>query len=184
MNTEVSEQLSIESDQIVIKAELERVLSLKRFSGAPQMSAFLRYIVTETLDGHADRIKAFSVGVDALGKPDTFDAQSDPSVRVLALRLRKTLSEVYENSNDTSTIIEMRVGTYIPYFFSNANKASCSKAVPSKVMMPTIVPSMGNACQAKTLLGTSAVAEPASIPYEKLRHSSISAIDRSTQILK
>ena len=184
MNTEVSEQLSVESDQIVIKAELERVLSLKRFSGAPQMSAFLRYIVTETLDGHADRIKAFSVGVDALGKPDTFDAQSDPSVRVLALRLRKTLSEVYENSNDTSTIIEMRVGTYIPYFFSNSTRADSNTAVPSTVTLPNIVASMGNACQAKTLLGTAAVAEPASILYENLRHSSVSTTDRSTQIPK
>lgn len=118
MNADTSKQLPIETDEQTIRAELDRVLSLRRFSGAPQMSAFLRYIVTETLAGHADRIKAFSVGVDALGKPDTFDAQSDPSVRVLALRLRKTLSEVYENMQGCNAIIDLRVGTYVPTFYS------------------------------------------------------------------
>lgn len=84
MNSNTNKLLLIETDSDVIQSELSRLLKDRRFSGAPQMSAFLRYIVTETLNGHASRIKAFSVGVDALGKPDTFDAQTDPSVRVLA----------------------------------------------------------------------------------------------------
>jgi hypothetical protein len=81
------------------------------------MSAFLRYIVNQTLLGNANRIKAFSVGVDALGKPENFDAQSDPSVRVLALRVRKTLGTMYENPSECKAIIEMRVGTYVPAFY-------------------------------------------------------------------
>ncbi|MFK8076316.1 MAG: hypothetical protein AB8B84_07000 [Granulosicoccus sp.] len=117
MTSDVNKECQIEADERLIKAELERVLGLQRFSSAPQMSAFLRYIVTETLNGHADRIKAFSVGVDALGKPDTFDAQSDPSVRVLALRLRKTLTEVYEDQQGCAAIIELTVGTYVPSFY-------------------------------------------------------------------
>jgi len=129
MNTESSLQLEVENDESVIKAELNRILCERRFSGAPQMSAFLRYIVTETLNGHADRIKAFSVGVDALGKPDTFDAQTDPSVRVLALRLRKTLATMYEELEGCHAIIELRVGTYVPLFY----KAPAAKEFPFEV---------------------------------------------------
>lgn len=117
-------RLEFETDESVIRAELERLLSERRFSGAPQMTAFLRYIVNETLEGQADRIKAFSVGVDALGKPDSFDAQTDPSVRVLALRLRKTLASMYENTEDCKAIIKLRVGTYVPSFYQVPRESS------------------------------------------------------------
>lgn len=117
MNSDISQTHSKETDAALICAELDRLLKERRFSGAPQMSAFLRYIVTETLAGNADRIKAYSVGVDALGKPDTFDAQTDPSVRVLALRLRKTLTAVYADTTSCYAVIELKVGTYVPVFY-------------------------------------------------------------------
>jgi len=108
----------IETNRENIEAELERLLKQKRFAGAAQMSAFLRYIVTETLAGNGDRIKAYTVGVDALGKPETFDAQNDPSVRVLALRLRKSLTASYEQDHGVHRArIVLTVGTYVPQFF-------------------------------------------------------------------
>jgi hypothetical protein len=106
-----------ETNPALIRAELERLLADRHFSGARQMSAFLRYIVTETLDGNAERIKAYTVGVDALGKPHDFDAQSDPSVRVLALRLRKTLAAVYEDCPVCHARIALTVGCYVPEFY-------------------------------------------------------------------
>ena len=81
------------------------------------MSAFLRYIVSETLDGNGNRIKAYTVGVDALGKADDFDAQSDPSVRVLALRLRKSLEAAYADEPECHARIVMTVGSYVPEFY-------------------------------------------------------------------
>lgn len=108
----------IETNRENVEAELERLLKQKRFAGAAQMSAFLRYIVTETLNGNGDRIKAYTVGVDALGKPETFDAQNDPSVRVLALRLRKSLTASYEQDHGVHRArIVLTVGTYVPQFF-------------------------------------------------------------------
>lgn len=132
----------IESDITVIRAELERLLNERRFSGAPQMSAFLRYIVNETLDGNADRIKAFSVGVDALGKPDTFDAQTDPSVRVLALRLRKTLDSIYQDKSSCLAIISLRVGTYVPTFLKVGNERSSELTNSDHVVRPASVTSL------------------------------------------
>lgn len=112
-----------ETDRTAIEAELNRLLAEKRFSGAPQMSAFLRYIVTQTLEGNAERIKAYSVGVDALGKPDSFDAQNDPSVRVLALRLRKTLDAIYTEGAPAHAIVDLQVGTYVPEFLKVPTEA-------------------------------------------------------------
>ena len=117
MNSSTNNSSLAESDASVIRAELDRLLSDRRFSGARQMSAFLRYIVCETLKGNGARIKAYTVGVDALGKPDDFDAQADPSVRVLALRLRKTLAAAYEDNPDCLARVVLRVGTYVPEFY-------------------------------------------------------------------
>lgn len=117
MNSSSNNSSLAESDPSVIRAELDRLLADRRFSGARQMSAFLRYIVCETLKGNGSRIKAYTVGVDALGKPDDFDAQADPSVRVLALRLRKTLAAAYEDQNDCLARVVLRVGTYVPEFY-------------------------------------------------------------------
>ncbi len=99
-----------------IEQALEKVLSDDKFAAAPQMSAFLRCVVTQTLDGNADRIKAYTVAVDALGKPPTFDPQNDPSVRVLAKRLRDTLTHYYERTSGHELIIQIKCGSYVPKF--------------------------------------------------------------------
>jgi hypothetical protein len=97
---------------------LEQVLSDAKFAAAPKLSAFLRFVVMQTLDGNAERIKAYTVAVDALGKPMTFDPQNDPSVRVLAKRLRETLSAYYERTSDHNIIIKLVPGSYVPKFLS------------------------------------------------------------------
>jgi len=104
----------------LVKESLPRILRDERFSSSPQMSAFLRYVVEEAMEGNADRIKAYSVAVDALGKPASFDAQKDPSVRVLAMRLRENLANYYQ-THDEAVVIEIPRGSYKPKFLSPEN---------------------------------------------------------------
>jgi len=106
----------------VIRA-LEQVLSTPIFQEAPKMSAFLEYVVLKTLDGDSSRIKAYTIAVDALGKPNDFDPQGDPSVRVMAHRLRKALTTHYECPSNHEIEIVMTVGRYVPEFiFSSQEK--------------------------------------------------------------
>jgi len=100
----------------VVLISLQQVLDSSIFLAAPKMSAFLKYIVTQTLNGDSTRIKAYSVAVDALGKPDSFDPQEDPSVRVMAYRLRKSLAEFYEKSCCHEIEIQILPGGYVPTF--------------------------------------------------------------------
>ncbi|MGQ7845110.1 hypothetical protein ACUNV4_11585 [Granulosicoccus sp. 3-233] len=95
---------------------LEAILASEKFVAAPQMSAFLRYVVEQAASGNKFRIKAYTVAVDALGKPDTFDPQNDPVVRVLAGRLRSSLAAYYEIRPDEDVVIEMKPGSYVPVF--------------------------------------------------------------------
>ena len=99
-----------------VKQTLESILADTRFNASPQMSAFLTYIVEQTLEGHATRIKAYTIAVDALGKSDDFDPQTNPSVRVLAKRLRDTLSQYYDSGPDVKIKICLNPGSYVPQF--------------------------------------------------------------------
>ena len=100
-----------------VDAALTQILNDERFRSSPQMSAFLRYVVQETLDGNQERIKAYTIAVDALGKPEDFDPQSNPSVRVLAKRLRGNLDDFYAAGYTLAgPRILMMPGSYIPHF--------------------------------------------------------------------
>lgn len=108
------------------------------------MSAFLSYVVEQVINGDHKRIKAYTVAVDALGKPDTFDPQNDPVVRVLAGRLRASLSAYYETNPDTDVYIEMKPGSYVPLFLNYAplpaKRARLTNKVRSKAIAPAVVP--------------------------------------------
>ena len=102
-------------DPAEIRLALKRRLEDEHFCAAPKMSAFLTYVVEQHLAGNAHRIKAYSIGVDALGKPSSFDAQ-DPSVRVMAIRLRAAL-DAYRRAHPSEPLhITLRPGSYAPLF--------------------------------------------------------------------
>jgi len=101
-----------------VNAALEAILATDKFEAAPQMSAFLRYVVEQAANGRQNRIKAFTVAVDALGKPDNFDPQNDPVVRVLAGRLRASLSAYNDENPDAALMITMKPGSYVPAFLA------------------------------------------------------------------
>jgi adenylate cyclase len=119
-----------------IREELERILAGKVFSKSPLLSRFLRFVVEKTLDGHANQIKEYSVGISVLGKPHSFNPQTDASVRINAIRLRKLLDEHYlENGYDTGVRIQLPKGAYSPLFMegpSGVEVVHSLKKVPTK----------------------------------------------------
>ena len=62
----------------------------------------LRFLADKTFCGEAEHLKEYSVGLDALGKPATYDPRQDSGVRLQASRLRQKLDDYYrtEGSND------------------------------------------------------------------------------------
>ncbi len=98
-----------------IRETLERVLDGAQFKAAPALATFLKYVVEETLDGRGDRLKAYSIAVEALGRAADFDPQSDPIVRIQAGRLRKALALHFNGEGaDEAIAIELPSGGYVP----------------------------------------------------------------------
>lgn len=99
-----------------VLSAVNKIRAHKIFNRSPLMCAFLSYVTHETLQGREARISAYSVAVDALNKPADFDPQMDPSVRVLAKRLRDSLKKYYEEETDCDVRIILTPGSYVPSF--------------------------------------------------------------------
>ncbi len=100
-----------------IEAALARIQQWPGLARSPQLAKFLNYIVSARLDGNEAGIKAYSIAVDVFGRPQSFDPQNDPIVRVQARRLRAVLEEYYASEGAAETItFYLPVGRYIPEF--------------------------------------------------------------------
>lgn len=98
-------------------AALRMLFAYAPISAAPNVQSFLSYIVTEELAGRGNKIKAYSVAVDALGRPDSFNPGTDPSVRVLANRARNLLAGYYTGEGkDDPLYLVIPKGGYRPKF--------------------------------------------------------------------
>lgn len=105
-------------DSNVVSTVLENILASPEFATSPRVSVAFRYIVEETLASRADRIKAYTIAVDVLGKGEGFDPASNPIVRVLAGRLRESLATFYKTPAglDQPIVITIPKGSYVPVF--------------------------------------------------------------------
>src|SRR5215468_5332281 len=100
-----------------VRAALERIVASPTFRASSQLAAFLRFVVEAALAGQSDRIKGYTIAVEALGRSADFDPQTDPIVRVEAGRLRRALERYYANGGASDPIaIELPRGGYAPAF--------------------------------------------------------------------
>ena len=107
-----------------VRAALERMADNDGFRNSPQLAAFLRFTVEAVLRGERERIKAYTIAVEALGRDERFDPQADPIVRVEATRLRRAVERYYAGPGaDDPVLIELRPGSYVPAFRRRAATA-------------------------------------------------------------
>lgn len=110
-----------------IRIALASVLSSSAFARSERLRAFLSYVVTKDLAGQAMQLKGYTIAIDVFRRPDAFNADSDPLVRVHAGKLRKLLNAYYEaDGRDAVWQIEIPKGGYAPVYIRRA-------AVPSAV---------------------------------------------------
>lgn len=102
-------------DQVL--TALERLLSSQELHLSERNRRFLSFVVTQAINGSADRIKAYTIGVDVFGRDEAFDPTTDPIVRIEATRLRAALASYYERAGaDAAVRISLPKGSYVPAF--------------------------------------------------------------------
>lgn len=100
-----------------VRAQLARILASPSFDASERNRRFLEHVVEETLAGRGERIKAYGVALEVFGRDASFDAQSDPIVRIEASRLRRSLERYYLLAGQDDTVrIEIPKGGYMVAF--------------------------------------------------------------------
>ena len=109
----------------VIQRQLQSLLNCEQLKNSQVLSKFLEYIVSEKLSGREEKIKEYTIGLKALGKPSDFNPQLDAIVRIHAGRLRRIVRQYYQEigMND-DVIIDIPKGTYVPSFEMRYPKVS------------------------------------------------------------
>ena len=79
----------------VMRTEAAHILSDPQFSHSPTLARLLQWLIEQTLAGRGDGLKSYTVAVEGMGKPESFDSQADSYPRVQVGRLRKALENHY-----------------------------------------------------------------------------------------
>lgn len=103
-----------------IYSQLDKVLKSEAFQRSSRLSEFLRYVVEKSIVGNPDQISGYNIGIDVFNKPSDFNSDNDSTVRVEAMRLRKSLALYYhEKGMNDPIVISIPKGGYTPNFESN-----------------------------------------------------------------
>lgn len=104
-----------------VLAAVDRIAASEPFVNASRLTRLLRYLVHRSLQGEADQLKEYVVGVDVFDRRDDYDPRIDSIVRVEARRLRSKLDEYYRGRGADDPIhIEVPRGAYAAVFRSRA----------------------------------------------------------------
>jgi len=114
MDTSTKRRMDSVPADAALKA-LSLVLASEIFARSSRLSQFLRFVVEQTLNGHEESLKEYTIGTEAYGRKADFDPSQDTIVRTEARRLRNKLKEYYETEGKSDdVVIFMRSGSYVP----------------------------------------------------------------------
>ena len=145
-----------------VRAQLARILASEDFQRSGRLSDFLTFVVEKTLSGDDADIKGYTIGIEVFGKPDSFDPETDASVRVDATRLRRALANYYAGPGiGDPVVIDIPRGQYRPEFRRNAAAAGAlseESAAPGSERLPPAAPHLASASRHPRIIWALAIA--------------------------
>ncbi len=117
-----------------IRDQLEKILAAEGFSRSERLSAFLRFVVEETIAGRGDTLKEQAIALALYEKRRGSNGHDDSVVRADARRVRDKLREYYAEEPSERIIIALPKGTYTPVF---ADSAAATGRTPTFGRRPT-----------------------------------------------
>ena len=108
------------------RAQVERILQSEVLRSSKVLRDLFSFLAEKSLSGQAHELKEYSVAIDALGKPPTYDPRHDSTVRIQVGRLRQKLAEYYRSEGkDDSIVIELPKRKFVlSWHAQNGTRAS------------------------------------------------------------
>ncbi|HYA16919.1 MAG TPA: hypothetical protein VEF06_05605, partial [Bryobacteraceae bacterium] len=87
------------------RTQVDRILQSQGFRSAGVLRHLLNYLTDKCLAGEGETLKEYTIGIDALGKPPSFDPRQESVVRMHMARLRQKLADYYRVEGAEDTIV-------------------------------------------------------------------------------
>ncbi|WP_046153917.1 hypothetical protein [Robbsia andropogonis] len=131
---------TVELQEERVTTALHAVLQSETFRRAKRLRELLRYLVSETLAGRGDRLKQFTIAVDAFGRDGGFDPRIETSVRTEAWRLRTRLERYYRTEGAMDLVrISLPKGGFAPTFqFKTGSIATTASTTTTTTAMAAV----------------------------------------------
>jgi hypothetical protein len=88
-----------------VQSQVERILHSEELRGSEVLRRLLRFLAEKSASGEADDLKEYSVAIDGLGKPATYDPRHNSAVRIQVGRLRQKLGDYYRGEGRCDPIV-------------------------------------------------------------------------------
>ncbi len=92
-------------DPAAARAQVDRILASKTFESSDVHRRLLQFLCEKSLNGEADRLKEYTIGIEAFGKPESYDPKQDSIVRLQVGRLRQKLAVYYQSEASGDPIV-------------------------------------------------------------------------------
>jgi hypothetical protein len=86
------------------RAQLEHILRSDTFRSTEVLRRLLKFLAEKAFSGDTEHLKEYTIGLEALGKPPTYDPRQDATVRLQVSRLRLKLAEYYRTEGKEDAI--------------------------------------------------------------------------------
>lgn len=114
---------------------LDLVLQSRVFLRCDQLKRMLRFICEAEIEGRAGQLSEYIIGVEALGRPASYNPVEDSTVRTRAYELRHKLKRFYSTeAADAPIWIDIEKGAYVPRFIRAQDQVQA--AVPTVTAEP------------------------------------------------
>src|SRR5207302_2590806 len=98
-------------------AQVRRILQSKALRTSEVHRNLLNYLAEKSLNGEADGLKEYTVGLDVFAKPESYDPRQESVVRMHMARLRQKLTEYYRTEGiDDPIVVDVPKGGFTMTF--------------------------------------------------------------------
>ena len=100
------ERLSIHTEQDrILLDQVDRILQSEELRGSGVLRRLFQFLAERSVGQHGEDLKEYSVAIDGLGKPATYDPRHNSAVRIQVGRLRQKLADYYQGEGAQDPVI-------------------------------------------------------------------------------
>lgn len=88
-----------------VRKQVQRISCAESFRFSEVQRRLLAYLAEKSLSGDADQVKEYTLAIDALGRPESYDPRHDSSVRLQTAKLRQKIQEYYRTEGRSDPVL-------------------------------------------------------------------------------